>query len=502
VPVAIVHTRAGLGVQAPPVRVEVHLAGGLPRFTIVGLPETAVRESKERVRAALDNCHFELPRKAFIVNLSPADMPKEGGRFDLPIAIGLLAACDFLNPLAMQALPDYEFIGELGLYGELRTVRGTMPAARACANANRAFIIPADCAAEAALAKGATVLGAAHLTEVVAHLSGQTSLDFAHHEPNYIGPQYPDLEDVRGQPSARRALEVAASGGHNLLMLGPPGTGKTMLANRLPGLLPALDDHQAAEVANVYSVSHSGFDADQWRVRPFRAPHHTASHVALVGGGSHPRPGEISLAHHGVLFLDEMPEFSRGVLEVLREPLESGRVSISRAAYKVDLPAEVQLVAAMNPCPCGYLGDGTARCECTPGQITRYRGRVSGPLLDRIDLHVEVAQQSLAALRCAPRGECTDVVRERVLKTHAIQRERSGSLNAALKPNEIERYCAIGDAEILLLETVSERLGLSARACNRVMKVARTIADLDGAADIAEPHLLEAIGYRALDRRI
>ena len=499
-PATLVYTRAELGVDAPVVQIELHVSGGLPRFTVVGLPDSAGREAKERVRAALENCQFSLPRKAFLVNLAPADLSKEGGRFDLPIAIGLLATCGLLSDDAREQLSKYEFIGELGLYGELRPVRGVLPAAMAVFHTGRTLIVPTENLAEASLAAGGKVLGAKRLTDVVAHLASNGNLDASLQAPRRLIASYPDLADVRGQESARRALEVAAAGGHNLIFVGPPGTGKTMLATRLPGLLPELDVDAASEVANVYSVSHGRFDVSTWRQRPFRAPHHSASYAAMVGGGPHPRPGELSLAHHGVLFLDEMPEFSRRVLEVLREPLESRLVSISRASYKVDLPAEILLVAAMNPCHCGYLGDGTDRCECTPGQIARYRNRVSGPLLDRIDLHVEVPQQSITALRRASPGESSAVVRERVLLARERQLIRAGVLNARLDVQTLENDCRLGDDQADLLETASDRLGLSARACNRVLKVARTIADLEGSPKIDAPHLLEAIGYRVLDR--
>ena len=499
---AVVYSRALVGIDAPSVTVEVHLANGLPAMSIVGLPETEVKESKDRVRAAILNARFEFPARRITINLAPADLPKEGGRFDLPIALGILAAS---GQIPVARLDRYEFIGELALTGELRPVRGALTAALQAQTTARALVLPQANADEAALAEACAVLPATHLLAVTAHVRGDAALAEAPHaRADADTPPGPDLAEVRGQAHAKRALEIAAAGGHNLLFIGPPGAGKTMLAQRLSGILPPMTTAEALAAAAIQSVAGRGFDRARWRQRPFRAPHHTASAVALVGGGSQPRPGEISLAHHGVLFLDELPEFDRRVLEVLREPLESGSISISRAARQAEFPARFQLVAAMNPCPCGYLGDAAGRCHCTPDQIRNYRARISGPLLDRIDLQLEVPALATASLMHAPseRGETSAAVQKRVAAARARQLARAGCANAALTNPQIEAACALGAAEQRLLAQAVAHFGLSARAYHRILKVARTIADLADSDAIAAVHLSEAIQYRCIDRAI
>lgn len=492
---AIVHSRAQAGIDAPPVTVEVHLSGGLPALSIVGLPETAVKESKDRVRAALLNAGFEFPARRITVNLAPAELPKAGGRFDLPIAVGILAAT---GQVPKDPLARHELVGELALTGELRPVRGALTVALGARSADRALILPLESAAEAGLVAGARVLPADELLAVTAHLIGSSELDPAPPEPRPgHAADTPDLAEVVGQHRAKRALEVAAAGGHNLLFVGPPGTGKSMLAGRLPGILPPMTEAEALEAAAVASISDQGFDPAAWSVRRFRSPHHTASSVALVGGGSPPRPGEVSLAHQGVLFLDELPEFQRRVLEVLREPLESGAITISRAAHQAEFPAAFQLVAAMNPCPCGHLGE--SRCRCSEDQVGKYRARVSGPLLDRIDLQVEVPRES-PSRPDAPRGEDSRTIRRRVCQARQRQIRRQNKANHRLGPHELAHHCRLDEPSTGLLDAACERLGLSTRARHRILKLARTIADLAAEDTIAQQHLAEAITYRQLDR--
>jgi len=499
---AVLRSRGLAGMRAPPVTVEVYLANGLPAFTIVGLPEAEVKEAKDRVRAALQNARFDFPARRITVNLAPADLPKESGRFDLPIALGILAAS---GQIPDDQLDGYEFAGELSLSGALRPIRGALAMAYAMHHElagtsadRRAFILPAANAGEAALVTDAAILPAGSLLAVCAHFctrDGQGRLTRYQSRPCASPPAWPDMADVKGQFQARRALEVAAAGCHGLLLQGPPGTGKSMLASRLVGILPPMRDDEALETAAVQSLS-QGFDLARWKVRPFRSPHHTSSAVALAGGGSTPRPGEISLAHNGVLFLDELAEFSRHVLDVLREPLETGSITISRAARQAEFPARFQLVAAMNPCPCGYHGSPDGRCRCSPDIIQRYQSRLSGPLLDRIDMQVLVGTLPVSELATQTPGEPSAVIAARVAVAAERQWVRQGKPNSRLHGGEIDIHCRPDTAGEQLLHTAMARLNWSARAYHRVLKVARTIADLAGCARVEQAHVAEAIQYR------
>ncbi len=503
---AVIRSRALDGLAAPEVTVEVHLANGLPSFTLVGLADTEVKEARERVRAALQNSGLEFPHnKRITVNLAPADLPKESGRFDLPIALGILAASGQID---IGQLARYEFAGELSLAGDLRPVRGALAMALALQRGDdagprsRALVLPQASAQEAALVDGLVIHGAAHLLDVVQALlpgdaAQRSELPKIVALPRAVPANLADLRDVKGQSTAKRALEIAAAGGHSVLMMGPPGTGKSMLAHRFAGLLPPLSQDEALESAAILSLNGS-FSADRWQARVVRQPHHGASAVALVGGGSPPRPGEISLAHHGVLFLDELPEFPRAALEALREPMETGRISISRAARQREFPARFQLIAAMNPCPCGHLGSPLRACRCTPDAVLRYQGRISGPLLDRIDLQVEVPAVPPQALAQAPDGEPSAQMAERVARARHRAIARQGRANAELTGALVDDHCALDAAGLRFLQAAATRLGWSARSYHRVLRTARTVADLAERSSIETTHLAEAIQYRRL----
>lgn len=488
---AKIHTRGLLGLHAPLIEVEVHVSQGLPSLTIVGLAEAAVRESKDRVRSAILNSGYLFPTKRLTINLAPADLPKDGSRLDLPIALGILLASGQLPENCTEGM---EFIGELALDGQLRPTSGTLSIAIACQQAQHELILPQENAQEACQLPDFRVFAAGHLKEVAEHLSQSVPLPQLEAQPKKEPLYSPlDLADVKGQLRPRRALEIAAAGGHSLLFRGPPGTGKTLLASRLSSILPPLNTQENLEVASIYSIANSPHPFGQ---RPFRAPHHTASAVALVGGGSHPKPGEITLAHLGVLFLDELPEFDRKVLEVLRQPLESKEIVISRASRQITFPANFQLIAAMNPCPCGYAFNQDIRCQCSPEMIKRYQNRISGPLLDRIDLHIDVPPLQVQELQSTQAVENSASVRKRVIAAYELQMQRQHRLNMSLSPKQLEQFATLNPLAAQMLETAQQKLNLSARAYHRVLRVARTIADLSESPEIQTQHLSEALSYR------
>ncbi|MDG2365438.1 MAG: YifB family Mg chelatase-like AAA ATPase [Methylococcaceae bacterium] len=500
-PLAILYSRGRTGVEAPLVTVEVHVTNGLPSLSIVGLPEATVKESKDRVRGAIINSQFNFPVQRITVNLAPADLPKEGGRFDLAIALGILAASGQLpNPV----LEQYEFVGELSLSGALRPITGILPFSLACKKAGKQLIMPVENHEEAQLVNHATNLPAESLLAVCAHLHGQKCIPIEPRQKQKNIPlkQTPNFAEVHGHFHAKRAFEIAATGQHNMLLYGPPGTGKSMLASCLPGILPSLNETQALETAAITSLCNKKTNPHAWFTPPFRSPHHSASATALVGGGSNPKPGEISLAHNGVLFLDELPEFDKKALEVLREPLETGVITISRANKQSDFPSRFQLIAAMNPCPCGYLGDPLGRCQCTTEQINRYRHKISAPLLDRIDIHLEVPRVKLDLLRTGnPHGEeNSQTIKQRVHTARNLALSRAGKTNALLTAADIKTFCPLSESNHHVLEQAIDRFGLSHRGYHRILKLSRTIADLAHSKTIELNHLTEAISYRKLDR--
>ncbi|WP_288420928.1 YifB family Mg chelatase-like AAA ATPase [uncultured Acinetobacter sp.] len=486
-----IYTRGLLGLHAPLIEVEVHVSQGLPSLTIVGLAEAAVRESKDRVRSAIINSGFQFPTKRLTINLAPADLPKDGSRLDLPIALGILIAS---GQLPENCTEDFEFIGELALDGHVRPVSGALTLAMACQQAQHKIVLPQDNSQDISHLPNLECYPVSHLKEVCEHFLGNTKLSQVQSSSRSNNLPYKfDLADVKGQLRPRRALEIAAAGGHSLLFKGPPGTGKTLLASRLPSILPPLSTQETLEVASIYSISNTPHTFGQ---RPFRAPHHTASAIALVGGGSHPKPGEITLSHLGVLFLDELPEFDRKVLEVLRQPLESKEIIISRAARQITYPANFQLIAAMNPCPCGYAFNQDSRCQCSTESIKRYQNRISGPLLDRIDLHIDVPPLKAQELQDPTPAEDSTTVRQRVIYAYEQQIQRQNCLNQALSPKQLEQFAVLDETSQRMIEMAQQRLNLSARGYHRVLRVARTIADLAQSEMIQSPHLTEALSYR------
>lgn len=494
---AITYSRASIGIEAPLVTVETHLTNGLPRFNIVGLPETVVKESKDRVRSAIINSHFEFPSRRITVNLAPADLPKYGGRYDLAIALGILSASRQLT----CDLSEFEFAGELALSGELRPVPGMLSFALSSFKNNQILFVPLDCLEEAGLISGIQLIGACTLLEVCAHLLGRKLLPFyTTKEKVNLTPPKTDLMHVKGQHHAKRALEIAAAGQHSLLLIGPPGVGKTMLSHCLNGILPELKEEEAVELAAIRSISGQKFDIENWRLRPFRAPHHSCSHYALIGGGNPPKPGEISLAHQGILFLDELPEFKRQALEALREPLESGRIEISRASHQASFPAKFQLIAAMNPCPCGYYGSKQKECICSTEIVKKYQAKISGPLLDRIDVQTELQLLDSFIFNDEIKEEESRVVQLRVLAAREIQVQRQGKPNALLTTADLNDYCRLTEKQQSLMEDLLNRFKLSVRSFHKILKIARTLADLEQAAPLADHHLKEALSFRSLER--